>query len=120
LQLLPFLIVWTLLLGWQLGRLIALYSLIVLIIVGFSYLILTFVKNLEPFFWETRIQFDAETLRIIKNDESADWRMGELKNVVVKEDYWLVYVSRTKYVYIAHDIFHSDEDFKAFKAYLNV
>ncbi|AXG70993.1 hypothetical protein KORDIASMS9_03248 [Kordia sp. SMS9] len=119
LQLLPFLIVWTLLLGWQLGRLIALYSLIVLVVVGFSYLILTYVKNLEPFFSETQVHFDAETLQITINEKSTQWKMGELKNVVTKEDYWLIYVSKTKYVYIARDIFFSEDDFKKFTTYIN-
>jgi hypothetical protein len=109
-----------LLLAWEFSRLIVLYGLIVFLVVGFSYLILNFVKNLEPFFSETHLEFDAETLQIVKNGEKTSWRMGELKNVVVKEDYWLVYVTRTKYVYIPQDIFHSDEDFKAFKAYINV
>lgn len=119
LQLLPFLIVWTLLLGWQLGRLIALYSLIALVVIGFSYLILTFVKNLEPFFSETQIQFDEETLQITINGESSSWKMGELKNVVTKDDYWLVYVTKTKYVYVAKDIFYTEEDLKKFKTYIN-
>ncbi len=119
LQLLPFLIVWTLLLGWQLGRLIALYSLIVLVVAGFSYLILTYVKNLEPFFSETQVHFDEETLQITINEESSSWKMGELKNVVIKDDYWLVYVTKTRYVYIAKDIFFSEEDLKKFETYIN-
>ena len=119
LQLLPFLIVWTLLLGWQLGRLIALYSLIALVILGFSYLILTFVKNLEPFFSETQVQFNDETLQLTSNGKSSSWRMGELKNVIIKEDYWLVYVTKIKYTYIPHNIFYSEDDFKKFKTYIN-
>ncbi|MEM6719022.1 MAG: YcxB family protein [Bacteroidota bacterium] len=119
LQLLPFLIVWTLLLGWQLGRLIALYSLIVLIVAGFSYLILTFVKNLEPFFSETQIQFNEETLRFNSNGESTSWKMGELKNVIIKEEYWLIYVTKTKYTYIPQNIFYSENDLKEFKTYIN-
>ncbi|MFK7750376.1 MAG: hypothetical protein AB8B65_18435 [Kordia sp.] len=119
LLLLPFLIMWTLLLGWQLGRLIALYSLIVLIVAGFSYFMLTFVKNLEPFFSETSIQFDADTLQITVNDESKKWNMGELRNVVTKEGYWLVYVTKIKYTYIPHDIFYSEDDITKFKTYIN-
>ncbi|WP_298514674.1 YcxB family protein [uncultured Kordia sp.] len=119
LQLLPFLIVWTLLLGWQLGRLIALYSLIVLIVAGFSFLILTFVKNLEPFFSDTQVQFDEDTLQITSNGKSASWKMGELKNVIIKEDYWLIYVTKTKYAYVPHNIFYSEDDFKKFKTYIN-
>lgn len=119
LQLLPFLIVWTLLLGWQLGRLIALYSLIALVVIGFSYLILTFVKNLEPFFSETQVEFDEETLQITINGESSSWKMGELKNVVTKDDYWLVYVTKIRYVYIAKDIFYTEADLKKFKTYIN-
>lgn len=119
LQLLPFLIVWTLLLGWQLGRMIAFYSLIVLIVAGFSYLILTFVKNLEPFFSETQVQFDEDTLQITTNGNSSQWKMGELKNVIIKEDYWLVYVTKIKYTYIPHDIFYSEDDFNKFKTYIN-
>ncbi|MCH2196208.1 YcxB family protein [Kordia sp.] len=119
LQLSPFLIVWTLLLGWQLGRLIALYSLIALVILGFSYLILTFVKNLEPFFSETQVQFNDETLQLTSNGKSSSWRMGELKNVIIKEDYWLVYVTKIKYTYIPHNIFYSEDDFKKFKTYIN-
>ncbi|WP_405302757.1 hypothetical protein [Kordia sp.] len=110
---------WTLLLGWQLGRLIALYSLIVLIVAGFSYFMLTFVKNLEPFFSETSIQFDADTLQITVNDESKKWNMGELRNVVTKEGYWLVYVTKIKYTYIPHDIFYSEDDITKFKTYIN-
>ena len=120
LQLLPFLIVWTLLLGWQLGRMIALYSLIVLVVAGFSYLILTFVKNLEPFFSETNIQFDADTLQITKGDESSSYKTGEIQNVVTRNGYWLAYVTKTKYAYIPQDIFYSEEDLNKFKTYLNV
>lgn len=120
LQLLPFLIVWTLLLGWQLGRMIALYSLIVLVVAGFSYLILTFVKNLESFFSETSIQFDAETLQITQGDKSSSYKTGEIQNVVTRDGYWLAYVTKTKYAYIAQDIFYSEDDLNKFKTYLNV
>lgn len=119
LQLLPFLIVWTLLFGWQVGRLIALYSLIVLIIVGFSYLILTYVKNMEPYFSETQLHFDEDTLQFTQTDEQKSFRIGTLKNVITKDDYWLIYVSKTKYIYIAKDIFYSEDDLKKFETYIN-
>ena len=119
LQLLPFLIVWTLLLGWQMGRLIALYSLIILIVAGFSYLILTFVKNLEPFFSETKLNFDEENIFLIRKGEQNSWKIGMLKNVVSKEEYWLIYVSRTKYVYVPKNIFFTGEDLKKFETYIN-
>lgn len=115
-QLFPFLLMWTLLFGWQMGRIIALYSVLALLIVGLSVLLWFSFKNLKPFLKKTQLRFDEESFFITIDENTSQWKYGQLRNVIVAEHYWLLYITINKYVYVSKDIFHSEADFIKFKS----
>ncbi|WP_238528685.1 YcxB family protein [Kordia algicida OT-1] len=120
LQLIPFLLFFTLLFGWQTTRFIALYSVVALILVGFCMLLWFFFKNLTPFFNKTELQFNDQQFQLTKNNGTSTWSFSSIRNVVVHEEYWLIYLTINSYVYVPKNIFYTEEDFKKFKSRLNV
>lgn len=120
LQLIPFLLFLTLLIGWQTTRFVALYSIFALIFVGFCVLLWFFFKNLKPFFSETKLQFNTQEFQLTKNNGTSTWLFSSIRNVVTHEEHWLIYLTINSYVYVPKDIFYTEEDFKKFKSLLNV
>ncbi|WP_420573159.1 YcxB family protein [Kordia sp.] len=120
LQLIPFLLFLTLLIGWQATRFIALYSVCALILIGFCILLWFYFKNLKPFFTETQLKFNEQEFQLTKNDGTSTWLFSSIRNVVVHEEYWLIYLTINSYLYVPKNIFYTEEDFNKFKALLNV
>ncbi|MBC8756191.1 YcxB family protein [Kordia sp. YSTF-M3] len=117
-QLIPFLLYLTLLLGWERTRFIGLCSICTLVFVGLCILLWCFFKNLKPFFAETQLQFDQNKFQLTKNDGTSAWLFVDIRNAVDNEKYWLVYLTMNSYIYIPKDIFYTEEDQHTFKAHI--
>ncbi len=115
LQLIPFLLYLTLLLGWERTRFIGLCSICALVFVGLCILLWFFFKNLKPFFAETQLQFDQNQFQLTKNDGTSTCLFIDIRNTVDNEEYWLIYLTMNSYIYIPKDIFYTEEDLNTFK-----
>ena len=118
LKLIPFILLWGLLLGWYVGYSLMIYIIFALIIMSFLLLNWFSSKNLKPFFETTQLQFDEEYMYITKNDGAFKWKFALLTKVVSEEKYWLVYNTKTQYAYVPKDIFLTEKDKATFKSYL--
>jgi len=118
LKLIPFILLWGLLLAWNVGYFQIIYIIFALIAVSFILLWWFSSKNLKPFFAETQLQFDEEYIYFTKNDETFKWKFALLTKVVSEEKYWLVYNTKTQYIYVPKNIFLTEKDKTTFKSYL--
>ncbi|WP_298425668.1 YcxB family protein [uncultured Kordia sp.] len=120
LKLIPFVLIWGLLLGWYVGYFLTLYAVLAMFLLSVAILVFLSMKNLKPFFTETHIQFDAEFIYFSKNNNTSKWYFERLKKVVAEKKYWLVYNTNTDYIYVPKNIFLTEKDQLAFKSYLKV
>ncbi len=119
LKLIPFILLWGLLLGWYIGYFLVLYTIFALIVLSFIVLWWFSSKNLTPFYAETHLQFDEEFLYISKNNTTSQWKFGQIIKMVSENDYWLLYLTKTEYLYVPKDIFLTEKDKATFKRYIN-
>lgn len=120
LKLIPFLLIWSLLLGWYVGSFLVIYSIIALLFVSIVLLCWFSIKNLKPFFTETTLQFDDELLQVSKNNGTIQWHFNRLKKVVEEKKYWLIYLTNVQYVYVPKHIFLHEGDQKRFRSLLKI
>ncbi|WP_430413196.1 YcxB family protein [Kordia sp.] len=120
LKLIPFVLIWSLLLGWTVSLHVLLFTLLTIFLLSIKLLYWLSVKNLKPFFAETHLQFDEKFLYLSKSNDTSKWYFSRLKKVVAEQNYWLVYITNTQYIYVPKHIFLTEKDQIAFKSYLKV
>ncbi|WP_046757200.1 YcxB family protein [Kordia jejudonensis] len=120
LKLIPFVLIWGLLMSWRISYLLMVYIVFALFIISFILLFWFALKNLKPFFSETQLQFDEELIHLTKNGSTASWHFLRLKKVVEEEKYWLLYITSAKYIYVPKNIFLTEQDKATFKKLVNV
>lgn len=119
LKLIPFILLWGLLLGWYIGYFLVLYTIFALVVLSFIVLWWFSAKNLTPFYAETHLRFDDEFLYISKNNTTSQWKFTQIIKMVSENDYWLLYLTKTEYLYVSKDIFLTEKDKTTFKLYIN-
>ncbi|QHI34808.1 hypothetical protein IMCC3317_01520 [Kordia antarctica] len=76
-------------------------------------------KNHKGLLAETNLEFDDATMLFKKNDNEIKI---PYKNIIRLEDYekyWLLYISKTNFIYVPKNIFHTEDDFIMFLTYIN-
>lgn len=97
------------------------------IIFGLSY---PFISALWLYFWatsskksllfkETELQFDDSNLYFKRDGNESKIPRKNITKVVTKKDSWLLYISSDQFIYIAKNIFYSDDDYNSFYKLLN-
>ena len=89
---------------------------------AFAYPILTFgylyywihSKNRKLIFEETKMSFDNDYLLFVRNENESKIPYKNIYKLVEKEDYWLLYLMKSEFIYTPKNIFHTTEDYNSF------
>ena len=89
-------------------------------IITLTYLWLwAYSKGHEPIFSETKLLFDDNFLYFEQNENETKLNPVTIQKIVSNNDYWLLYISKGRFIYIPKNIFYSTEDFKKFSSLIN-
>lgn len=72
-------------------------------------------KKLAPIFEPTQLSFDAKFIYVERNGSESKIPYENIKSVKSEKEYLLLYISSGMFIYIAENIFYSDEDRTTFK-----
>lgn len=120
LKLIPFVLIWSLLLSWYFGTFFMICCILSLCCISILLLCWSSIKNLNPFFEKTTLQFNEDFMHISKNNGTIQWNFNRLKKIVEEKNYWLVYMTNVQYVYIPKDIFFNNNDQAKFRSLLKI
>jgi len=77
-------------------------------------------KKLAPVFETMNLSFDSESIYVERNGSESKIPYKNITNVKVEKECFLLYVASGMFIYVAKDIFYSEEDLNTFKTYINV
>ncbi|WP_345168195.1 YcxB family protein [Algibacter aquimarinus] len=76
-------------------------------------------KGHQPIFAETSLCFDDEFLYFKGNKNETKLNPDSIQKIISKPKYWLLYMSKAKFIYIPKHIFFSEEDYRKFSNLIN-
>ncbi len=98
------------------------------VIFAFSYPLLVIIwlyfwaisKEQDANFEDTNMEFDKSHLFFKRNGNETKIPIENIKRVISKNEYWMLYLSKREFIYVKKDIFFSGEDYLSFCKLINV
>lgn len=73
----------------------------------------------ELVFKDTLLTFDDSNLYFIKDNNESKIPYTNIKKVISKENFWMLYISKEQFIYVDKTIFYSDDDYNNFSKLIN-
>lgn len=68
----------------------------------------------KSIFKEVNMSFDEDFLLFIQNDVKSKFPVKNIIKVILKKNYWQVYINKSEFIYIPKHIFYSKNDLDLF------
>ncbi|XMO86505.1 YcxB family protein [Algibacter sp. AS12] len=74
----------------------------------------TSLKGHKPIFSKTHLSFNNEYLHFKRAGNESKLVANSIQKAVSKNNYWLIYIAKSQFIYVPKNIFHNVNDLEAF------
>jgi hypothetical protein len=76
----------------------------------------SYSKDQREFLDEKQLFFDAEKIKIVENDGGqGEFPYSRINRVKTEKDFWMLYISKSQFIYVPKNIFYTEADCKEFE-----